>query len=771
MLAERRTSEAERTAGARRPRRVFGYIPAMRPRSGRQPCRGGWQRFGPLLLFVLLCACHPVSDVDKARSLQEAGNFEASLEPLRQAIEARPDDAELHYLYGLALVQTGRPTQAAWSLRRAMEQPEWLTPAGLLLASSALATYNHELALQATDRVLQAEPDNQMALALRAQARIESRVDYEGALSDAEHLLELDPDSLPALTDRAVALLGLERVDEAGAAIEELQRRQGEGSLDAATSARFCATRAVFAKEKGDREKAGELFAQCLDEFPSQAVVVEAALEYYEEEGDAERPIELLRAALEAAPKALVYRSALAGRLRAAGRPDEAEKLLLEATELEGVAPEAAWVELSGHYLALEKYDAMATALERAVEVSTDPAPDLQFALADALILAERYDDALALARRMSLPAHRNLVEGRVYLDEGKPREALEHLTEGLRLWPDNAGARYYAARAAEQLGDFERAIEEYRYSIRADAGATDARYRLALLHEAEGKPQLAVEAALAGPQGPPDLEAQLVALRAAARVGLEPGLRNVTAALRRERALGPRATLAIAEATRDREGPAAAARFLLQSPRLKLRAPGNAELLRALVIYSGAAGESERAAEPVEAALAARPDDADLHEIHGLLLEQRGAPAAEIRAAYTRALELDPKQAQALLALARLDAASGDGEAALALQARAAEAEPDDAEPLRARAELLLALDRPGDAALELEKLLDLHPYDAEAAATLARVRRQRGEADARTLELERRAERFGAARAQPAGGPAGPDGAGDEPRPSSQS
>ena len=57
--------------------------------------------------------------------------------------------------------------------------------------------------------------------------------------------------------------------------------------------------------------------------------------------------------------------------------------------------------------------------------------------------------------------------------------------TPGCALWPDNAVARYYAARAAERLGDFDRAIDDYRYAIRAGIDDTDARYRLARLYEA----------------------------------------------------------------------------------------------------------------------------------------------------------------------------------------------------------------------------------------------------------------------------------------------
>jgi tetratricopeptide (TPR) repeat protein len=706
-----------------------------------------WRRAGLLLLAALLAGCQPASPLEEVRSLQEAGDFEASLEPLRRALEADPDDPELHYRNGLALVQTARPAQAAWSLHKAMEHPDWLAPAGLLLASAGLRAGNHELAEQATDRILEAEPDQPAALLLRASARIASRIDYEGALSDSDRVLEADPDSFEALTNRAVALLGLQRIDEAAVAIEELERRaKADASPNAEASARMCTTRAIFAKEKGEREAAGERFAACLEAFPTDGVVVGAALDFYDETRDAERAIEVLRAVLEAQPLAFGSRIALAGRLRAAGRPEEAERLLLEGTELNAPPPEAAWVELARHYQALGQHASMTSALERAVQVAADPAPDLQFFLADALILTERYDEALALARTLPVPAHRSFAEGRVHLEQGRPAQALEHLSEGLRLWPDNAGARYYAARAAERLGDFDRAIEEYRYSIRSDADATDARLRLALLHEAEGKPQLAFEAATSGSRSASP-EALLVALRAASRGGLDEGARRTVALLRRWPAMQTQVPVAVAEGTRQRGEPAAAATRLLDWPGLDLRDPNNTRALRELVVCAGAAGKPELAAEHVEAALAASPETADFHEIRGLLLEQRGATPAQIRAGYARALELQPGHVHALLGLARIEAAAGDAEAALALQTRAVEAEPDAAEPLRARAELLLALGRSEEAAAALERLLEETPWDGKAAAQLARVRRDRGDLSSRTLQLERQAERFGPA------------------------
>jgi tetratricopeptide (TPR) repeat protein len=706
-----------------------------------------------ILLLTPLSGCNSESDIDQVRSLQASGRYEESLEPLRRGLEQNPDDAELHYRNGVALVQSGGPTRAFWSLRKAMEEPEWLHRAGLLLASAGLMAHNHELALEAIDRVLAEEPDDTEALLMRVKIRIAMRSQFEGALEDADRLLELDPELREARVARTVALLALARVEEAAAAIAELDLKADDESTDPRTAAQLCAVRAVFAKEKGDTDAAAKHFLECLDEFPGHAPVVDNALEFYDETGDPERSIEVLQAVLEEEPLALAYRSALAGRLRAVGRASDAERLLLKATELHEQGTVAAWVEVAGHHGALEDYTAMAAAYERAVEVADEPTQELHFVLADAFLLAERYDDALAAAEGLALPAHRHLVVGRVLFERGQTRDALEQLDASLRLWPQNAGARYYAALAAERLGDFDRAIEEYRYSIRADQGATDARYRLALLHEAEGNYQLAITAAATSGRSPMDYDAKMVAIRAASRAGLEAQLQPLLNSLRGQNPLLARALVALAEGTNARLGPAAAAEQLASASNLDLSKPGHAELLRALLMYRGSMGEAERASAALDAALAAHPDVADFHEIDGLRLELTEAPESETRVAFERALQIEPDHERALLGLARAEVAAGRVEEALSLQARAIQASPESDEPRRARAELLIAAGRPEAAERELEGLLQQHPYDAAAAASLAALRHKRGAVDDRTAELEARAARFASASSPPIG------------------
>jgi tetratricopeptide (TPR) repeat protein len=145
-----------------------------------------------------------------------------------------------------------------------------------------------------------------------------------------------------------------------------------------------------------------------------------------------------------------------------------------------------------------------------------------------------------------------------------------------------------------------------------------------------------------------------------------------------------------------------------------------------------------------VRAALRAHPDVAPFHELLGRVLEQRAAPPTEVRAAYERALEIEPANARALAALARI-AAPSDPDRARALVERAIESDPRDPPVRREVALALRAADDLAGAERALEAALAADPLDAASAAELSSLLLARDPASERGLELGRRAARFG--------------------------
>lgn len=707
------------------------------------------------LLLLLVSACSPADPIAEIRKLQADGRHEETVEPLRALLEGRPDDAEVLYLYGVALTSTGLLTQAVWPLRRAMEDPAWQTPAALHLANVAMATADWDMAIGVLDPLIEREPENTQALLLRAYSRAQSRQDYAGSLGDADAALALDPKSSDGLVIRAVALLGLDRIDEAGEAITAASEHFDEAGLGLAESPRFCVVRATFAKEKKEFDRAEEIFEECLEDDPTNFTVVDESVKFFDGIGKPARALEILRAAFEGVPDFRTYRLSLANRLALTGNQEEAEKLMRDATDVpEPALAAVAFADLAGFYFERDRFDESISAFEEALARVPDPGAEFFFAYADALVVGGRYDRALSIAEKMTVVPHRELVRGRVALAKGDPATALQHFTEGLKLWPANAVARYFAADAAEQLGLIDRAIEEYRYSIRADASATDARLRLARLYVASGDEAAALEVIRhdAERNSPGDFDHTLLELELMARLErtnlLPPRLMEAI----RPPARWPLAISALARGKRAHGGPAAAAQIALQADRLDLASPVNALALTGLVDDLVALGRFDEARALIGAALAAHPEAAVFHALEGRLLAGTEARPAEVRAAYERALELSPDDALALLELARIEAAAADRrEQALALYARAAAADASDTRALRESVELSIALGRSVEAEALLESLLERDPYDGAAALQLARLRlaRTNGAADPATVALLRRAERFGEAAA----------------------
>ncbi|MGH7337530.1 MAG: tetratricopeptide repeat protein, partial [Myxococcota bacterium] len=197
------------------------------------------------LAFASTIGCGPSHPLEQVRALQdESRDFAASIDPLRELIRSRPDDPEVHFRYGLALLATGQQALAVWPLQKAASFPEWERRAVLPLARAFVATGSYDDAIELCGRALQHDADDVEALLLRAFARIQARRDYEGALADADRVLELDPDNSEALVPRTVALLALERVEEAGVALDAIESLYRDESLGLHGSPELCTAQA-----------------------------------------------------------------------------------------------------------------------------------------------------------------------------------------------------------------------------------------------------------------------------------------------------------------------------------------------------------------------------------------------------------------------------------------------------------------------------------------------------------------------------------------------
>lgn len=702
-----------------------------------------------LCLAIAVGACQRSDPLERVRSLQKAGDFQGSLEPLRELIAERAKDPEVEYLYGLALSRTGQWSLAEWSLREAMKSPDWRVRAGSLLAEGALATENLPEAIRITTELLKVEPDNVNVLMMQANAYAHYKQDPERALEDVARVEALDPDYIQIMEPKILALLSLERYDDAGKALEELGKRIKQGDYGSDLEGWYCATAAIFAQESGKTDEATDRWNDCTKRFPTHPDVVSNSIDFFDSRGDYQRGLEILRAAYKEQPDSRPFRVVLAQRLRNLGSADEAETLLREAAEREKPQQAAsAFVDLGKHYQAMEQYHKSAAAMDRALQAGREaglPLAELRFDDADALVLDGQYDRALAMAAEMTVPAQQEMIRARVAQERGQYEEALKHFDKAFELWPNNPWARYFAGLAAESIGDFDRALKEYRYAIRIDVNSTDARVRMARIYAAERRPVDALEilAVTGAPLGP---DGMVLSAELFGWVGKREKMGQQLAILaKRAPAELGRGLDHAARGIERRAGPRAAVAFLrgVEKNGVRLESPALADAMRALVRASAEAGQLQQAEASVRAALKSAPEAAHLHEILGLCRELAGAPD-EARASYQRALELKGDDLEARLGLARL-ALPADPKGALEQFEKVTAADPNRTEALRGAAQALEALGRGEAAEKRWSELLEQDPHDAAAAARLAELELGRGVASKETLEHARRAVRFG--------------------------
>ena len=695
------------------------------------------------LFLAFLMACDAGPRIEDVRALHAEGRFEDSLEPLRTLLESSPDDPEVNLLYGRALNRTTSSPIAVWSLKKAAEDPAWHTRAYLELTAASMQNGDAPGTIENATVVLEAVPDSAIALSLRGMAYL-NEGQAEEALADFDALLVHHPDDASALASRAAALIVLGRVDEAAEAIAAIDGGSDGQATPSVSSGMVCATRATLEAERGKPDAARASFDTCLEEFPLDDAVITQSITFYDAIGEGGRATSILEAALEAAPGTARYRTELADRAVAVGDDERAEAILLEGTEQKAPrARIAAWTDLTNHYVARDELDKAIDAYRQAIATTPQPSQLAILTLADLQARAERHEEALATAAQLERDSYRGLIEARVHLNEQRPKEALARLDEVFPAWPNNAGARYYAARAAEQLGDFERAIEEYRQSIRSGPEQTEAALRLSKLYFHAGSFQNAWNSAAQHfRRHREDAEGIRMMLRAASSAESD----SVRTLLERLSGgpLWPTAVAMRAERVESTEGAEAALGSLDAVEGFDFEAARSAEALRVRVRLLLDLGRKDQALAESAGALEASPDAGAIHEIRGYVLEASGAEASEVQAHLERAVALAPDAWRPLHSLGAHLERAGALEEALGLFRRAAEAAPVEAEPGRGIARVLSRMGRAEDAETAWESHLREQPWDSTAALELARIRLASGRTDIRTVELAERAVLF---------------------------
>mgnify|MGYP002635287435 CR=1 FL=1 len=644
--------------------------------------------------------------------------YEDALEKIEAIIDDFPDDQEAVRLKAVGLL----------GIRETDEAYELIRDAGLLAEDIGV---EEEAELGAEDAVIPGIADN---------PEIESGDDTDGSIASAiegvDPLLDLDL-ALDSDTDT-------EDADEGFSNHEEVY---------------WCAVRVTFKREADELEEAQQIVEGCLAKFPSSPELLNEAVSVLAKQGEHGKIVEILRTAHEDAPDDKNLRDTLVKHLVTIGKSIEAESVLKNAldaaTQAEPARPLQAasiWVSLAGFLTEKGDTSGGLEAFDEAFELLGDQASaDLRFRYADALILAERYDEAASIADGTPIEVHGPMLRGRIAFERGNYETAFEELERAALLWPNNAPTRYYLGRTSEGRGDFDRAVEEYRQAMRSDPGLSAPRERLIRLHLAEGRVR---EASTIHRFKSPikkgsssSVEMKILGIEIQARLGNEPDLSIPPSAEISLRMLQERTVDALGRGLRFRTGAAAAQEVLAELGSKVDRYSKDIFVKEQIDLLLDDDELLDRAIEIVRKAETTYPGSPLISLALGQVLVRKGIELDKAEAALNAVLESDPENVDALATLADLAALQGDSELALAGYDKVLELTSDNLQAVVGRLHLLAETERRAEG---IQTMLDYinrgNPYEGRAALALARVLDDDDSGRERRVDLARRAIRFGA-------------------------
>ena len=686
------------------------------------------------------CGPSTQGQLAEIRALQEAGQYEASIAPLRKLLSMESDDPEANLRLGIALQQTGRPSLAVWPLQKASLSDEYAVQAGLILAGTLSMSESFQESIRAYARVIENDPDNTAALFGLGRAQL-STGNPAAALESANRLLALRPDDQRATALKGSALLDLDRGDEAETALKQVFER-AMAKDDPADAARKCAGLGLFYRSQEAETKAHETFLDCAQRYPTNPQLRQHASDFFIAENEPDLAIKVWRDSIAATPEDLGLRAKLAEILATLGRDKGALAVLQESVELFD-SPEA-WRMLGGYQRVTGNPTAARESLEESIARSRNVAPSQMFTLADMLIEEGNYDRASEIAESLEEPSYRAMIRGTILLKKGDPAGALALLEAGLKLYPNNSGARYLAGSAALATGDAERALGEFREAVRIAESNTDAALKLAELYFRKGEYSTAMQFANRQISKRPYTEptAHIISARSAIILGQYDRAAGTLGKLRQLTPGQPASYLEFAALKRKTEGPEASIAVLMEGE-FDLALPKNEAILQGVTQDYLSLGEGNRALELVDAGLSRHPEFPGFHDLRGRILAELGR-IAEAHEAFSRGLALNPDYAPSLESLGRLALGQGNAEGAASYFGRAARSDPASAKYLYAEAQVRYRMADLGAAERLFRGALELDPSHVGANNDLAWLMASQGNNLDAALDYATRAARL---------------------------
>ena len=329
-----------------------------------------------------------------------------------------------------------------------------------------------------------------------------------------------------------------------------------------------------------------------------------------------------------------------------------------------------------------------------------------------------------------------HIQKARKFLDEKRPDLAIPELEAAAAIEPDNFETQGNLGVLLYFQGKIGEAIPHLRAAVNGQPG----------LGKIQGLLGLAEVRTQDLPQGRKDLAAAFPQI-AEPKFKLEVGLELVS--LQTESGDLDEASLVVAQlrkaAPDDPEVLYAAYRTYSDLAgesmlALSLAAPDSAQLHQMMAHEENRQGNTTGAIEQLRKAIAINPHLPGAHfELAELLrLADNDALKKQAEAEYLAALKDNPQDEKAVLRLADIDAQKGDIQKSLKGYTRAVELQPTDADAKLGLAKTLIALDQKDKALQLLEETVHLDPTNATAHYRLGSMYREMGRSEDSRKQIE---------------------------------
>ena len=616
-----------------------------------------------------------------------------------------------HVRTGDALVAQKKYAEAILEYRNALKIDEQFGEARLKLAKAYVETKDAGRALREYVRAADLLSEN-TEVQLSAARFLVLAGRFEDAKTRAERVLAQDPKNVPANLVLGSALVGLKDVD---GAIRQVEDAIAIDPLDGQSQASL----GVLSLAKGDLARAEAAFVEAVRVKPQSvdARIWRASFLWVQKRlPEAEQE---LNAALQIDPESdLANRAMAAFYMQSAERRPQAEPFLKKLAARESATAKLALAD----FYAGSKRTAEAKDLLKSIEADKQVGGVASGRLALILFSERRTAEAYAIVEGLIAQsretASAQLMKGRFLLAEGKLEPAIETLRAAATADPKLAAAHYMLGNALQAKKDLAGAAEAYRAALEIVPSATGAQLQLARVSLMRGDAAGSLQAASAALENQPQnpvarlvVAEALIAKREFARASED------VAKLKAEHPKAP--TVHIVEgkllSAQGKHQEAAKAYTLAQS-----LDPQSVEPLIGLVSVDLSTGNLTSAVTRSQALLQMKPRD-----VRVSLVAARAYYAAKeygkAEAVLKTAVEIDPREVQALTMLADVSMRQGKPSDALARTQAIIAVEPKSASAHTMAGQIMQGQNRIPEAKKHYETALEITQDAAVAANNLA--------------------------------------------------